>query len=324
MREILMFKGARTLVETCAQVKKGENVLIVTDTVKIGLGIAESLAAAAHAVGAEAIISVMTARQSDGEEPPKPVAEAMKKSDVFFTPVDKSITHTFAVKEALAAGARAIMMSDYTGDLLISGGIEADFYALEPICDKVVELFTKANVAELTTPGGTRLTMNIEGRKGRVLRGIIKPGEFGAIPNIEAGTSPIEGSAEGIIVADASVPYLGIGVVSQPIRVTVKKGFITEIEGGAEARKLKEDLAKRKDPNIYNIAEIALGLNPKARLCGIMMEDEGVLGVAHIGFGTNIMHGGKIKTELHYDLLMRNATIKLDGKVMLENGSLKI
>ncbi|MBW2147344.1 MAG: leucyl aminopeptidase [Deltaproteobacteria bacterium] len=324
MKKVLMFKGARTLVETCAQVKEGENVLIVTDTVKFDTDIAEALAAAATAVGAEAVISVMPARLSDGEEPPKSVAEAMKKSEVFFTPVDKSITHTLAVKEALSAGARAIMMSDYTEDLLISGGIEADFNALEPICDRVVELFTKAKKAELTTPGGTRVTMNIEGRKGRVLRGIIKPGEFGAIPNIEAGTSPIEGTAEGVIIADASVPYLGIGVLSQPIRVTVKKGIITEIEGGEEARKLQEDLANRSDPNVYNIAEIAVGLNPKARFCGIMMEDEGVLGSAHIGFGTNIMHGGNIKTELHYDLIMRNATIKLDDSLIVENGILKV
>ena len=55
-----------------------------------------------------------------------------------------------------------------------------------------------------------------------------------------------------------------------------------------------------------------------------MLEDEGVLGTVHIGIGTNITLGGHVKAALHYDLIMWQPTIVLDGQVVLENGQLRI
>jgi leucyl aminopeptidase (aminopeptidase T) len=59
-------------------------------------------------------------------------------------------------------------------------------------------------------------------------------------------------------------------------------------------------------------------------MTGIMLDDEGVFGSVHIGIGTNLTLGGNIKAAVHYDLLMWNATIELDGKAILEKGDLKI
>ena len=44
-----------------------------------------------------------------------------------------------------------------------------------------------------------------------------------------------------------------------------------------------------------------------------MLEDEGVIGSAHIGIGTSITLGGVIKAPTHYDLIMWNPTIVVDG-----------
>ena len=79
----------------------------------------------------------------------------------------------------------------------------------------------------------------------------------------------------------------------------VKNGYITKIEGGRQADVFREDLESQKDKNAFNIAEIGLGLNPKCKMIGIMLEDEGVKGTAHIGIGTSITLGGKIKTTCH-------------------------
>ena len=129
-----------------------------------------------------------------------------------------------------------------------------------------------------------------------------------------------EGSSNGKIVADASIPYLGIGVLSQPVFVDVQNGFITNIGGGQQAEVLKKDLESQGDQNAYNIAELGVGLNPKCRMCGIMLEDEGVISTCHIGIGTNITLGGTVKAAVHYDLIILNATIEMDGKTILENG----
>jgi 2,5-dihydroxypyridine 5,6-dioxygenase len=322
MKRIETIRGARTIVETCAGVKAGENVLIITDTHMVE--IAEVLAMAVKERDAEPILAVMVPRKGHSEEPPACLAEAMKKADVILTPVSTSITHTKAMKEAAAAGSRAIVMTAFTEDLLIRGGIQADFRKQKPICLEVARRFQEAKAVLLTTPGGTSLRMRKEGRRGNALYCLVGPGEFSTVPTIEANFSPLEGTAEGTLVADASIPYLGIGILEEPVKCKVKKGFIVGIEGGFQADLLRNDLESRNDPDSYNIAELGVGLNPESRMTGVMLDDEGVLGSAHIGIGSNLTLGGNIKAAVHYDLLMWKATLELDGKVILEKGELKL
>ena len=309
-------------METCAGVKPGESVLILTDTNMVS--IAEVLAMAVRERDAEPILTILIPRKGHGEEPPACVAEAMKKADVILIPVSTSITHTRAVKEAAAAGSRAIALTAFTEDLLIRGGIQADFRKLKPICLEVARRFGEAKSVTLTSPAGTSLSLEKKGRRGNALYCIVEPGQFSPLPNVEANFSPLEGTAEGVIVADASIPYLGIGLLNEPVRCKVEKGFIVRIEGGAQAEVLRRDLQARKDPNCYNIAELGVGLNPESRMTGIMLDDEGVWGSVHIGIGSNLTLGGEIKAAVHYDLLMWGATIELDGTPILERGELKI
>ena len=56
----------------------------------------------------------------------------------------------------------------------------------------------------------------------------------------------------------------------------------------------------------------------KCRMCGIMLEDEGVVSTCHIGIGTNITLGGNTKTPIHYDLLMWEPKIEVDGEVVTD------
>jgi leucyl aminopeptidase (aminopeptidase T) len=322
MKNILMSKGAKTLVEVCAVVKPQENVLIVTDFAK--MSIAEAVATAAYSVGAEVSVCSIVPRSGHGQEPPKPIAKAMKNADVIFTPVTYSITHTRAVKNACESGSRIIAMTDFREHMLAKGGLEADFNETKIICQKMAQAFENSNAAVLTSTGGTRLTMRKERRPGNALFCIVEPGQMSPAPNVEANFSPIEGSAEGVIVADASIPYIDIGVLTEPVIATVEKGMITDIEGGHQARLLADDLKHRNDSQVYNVAELGVGLNPKCIMQGIMLEDEGVFGSVHIGIGTNITLGGNVKAAIHYDLLMWEATIDLDGDIVLEKGEVRL
>ncbi|MGQ9694140.1 MAG: aminopeptidase [Thermodesulfobacteriota bacterium] len=318
MKEILMTKGAQKLVEVCAGVKPGENVLIVTDFNKTN--IAKVLAGAAYSHGGEVVMATMTPRQGHGQEPPAPIAQAMARADVIFSVVSNSITHTQAMRAALQAGARALAMTDFTEEMLIHGGMEADFQELKAPCQKMAEAFQQARAVHLTSAAGTDLTMHKEGRRGNAMYCLVQKGQLSPVPTVEANFSPWEGTAEGIVVADASIPYIGIGVLREPVRVRVNKGMITEITGGEQAQRLARDLEKRNDPLVYNVAELGVGLNPKSIMQGIMLEDEGVWGTVHIGIGTNITLGGGVKAAVHYDLIMWHPTIELDGRVILERG----
>lgn len=309
-------------MDECVSLKAGETLLIVTDMAQEN--IANVLSAAAVERGAEVVKLTMQPRKRAGEEPPKLVAESMKHADVILIPVSFSVTHTFAVKEAAAAGARILVLTDFTEEMLCHGGIEADFKAIKPVCMGVADKFASGNRVHLTSAGGTDLWMDITGRRGNALYCVVEPGEFSTIPTIEANVSPVEGSANGRIVADASIPYLGIGVLDEPVSLEVKDGFITSITGGKQAAALKKDLESHNDRHCFNIAELGVGLNPKCRLCGIMLEDEGVIGTVHIGIGTNITLGGVLKAPTHYDLLMWNPHIEIDGETVLDGANVKL
>ncbi len=172
-----MMKGAMKLVEVCGGVQKGENVLIVADTNK--LSIAEVLAAAAYSKEAETAIIVMTPRKLHSEEPPRTVAAAMKAADVIFSPTTFSISRTKATVEALKTGARMITMPDYSENMLIEGGIEADFTVLKDLAERVSKVF-HGDTIKVTNPAGTNLTAIIKGRRTNMETGIChKPGDFG-------------------------------------------------------------------------------------------------------------------------------------------------
>lgn len=319
-----MMKGARTLVRQCTKVQPGESVLIVTDSGMVS--VAEALAAATREAAGEPVIAIIDLRAADSTEPPKMVAEAMKAANVIFSAVSVSITHTRAVKEAVASGSRAIVMTAVTEEMMAGGALEADFEQVKVACKAVAAKMAGTRVAHVTSDLGTDLTFKVEGRRVNVLPGVVGPGEFSTAPTAEVNFSPIEGTANGVIVADASIPYLGIGLLKKPVRFDVRDGFIVSVKDGdpEQVAKLKAAWEKQADPNVYNVAEMGIGMNPKCRFTGLMLEDEGVLGSIHIGTGTNITLGGSIKTKSHYDLLMGKPTLKLDGELLIERGALKL
>ena len=307
--------GARRLVEVNGRVKDGEAVVVVTDSTLEHYG--QLVAEVARGVGAQVTVCVIPVRGQDGQEPPEPVAGAMVGADVIFSPVSISITHTRAMRAALEAGARAILMTAYTDEILTSAALlETDFHAQAEVCRRIGAAFTSGGHVRLTSPRGTDLRFSIEGRTANVLTNVPDPGQLAPVPDIEVNVVPVTGSAEGTLIADASVPYLGIGVLDEPVVCHVEKGYITRMEGGAQADKLRTHLESFGDRHCFNVAELGVGLNPNARLTGEMLEDEGVLGTIHIGIGTSLTLGGEIMAPTHYDLLMWEPTIEVDGRVV--------
>lgn len=93
-------------------------------------------------------------------------------------------------------------------------------------------------------------------------------------------------------------------VISEPIILEVEKGSVVSIEGGDQARKLQDFLSEVNDPNAYQVAEIAVGMNPECRVTGNIIEDEGAYGTCHIALGNNnSSFGGLVDVPVHIDLL---------------------
>ena len=310
-------KGAWIAVETCMRIKPEETVLIVTDTGKTE--IAEAFAYAAKAAGGETTVSLMEPLRTHGGEPSKPVAEAMKAADVVLMPTTKSLSHTDARREATKRGARIASMPGITEDMMSIGGLTADYRRVAELTDKVAVILENGKRVEISTPSGTDLSMSIEGRPPLRDTGLYhNPGDWGNLPAGEACLAPVEGTTQGTLVIDS----LG-KMVKEPLRIEVREGWARKFEG-PDAVKLQKIL-KSADDNAYNIGELGIGTNPKARLTGAVLEDEKVLGTIHIALGDNTSYvGGHTKSKVHLDGILLQPTVKVDGYTLMKNGRLLV
>lgn len=316
MEDIRIAKGAKVLVEL-AEVKKGENVLVLSDfnTFKVGMRIVSEV----YQVGAYPIFMIVPPLKVQGEPLPEVITEIAKQVDVIIAPMTTNLAHTPTRYEAQKAGVRVMIFPEATEELLTSKAFDADFYELRPKIEKLADLLTKAKMARVTSPKGTDITMSLEGRKGRALHGFTQKDDIGSGPGLESSIAPVEGTAEGKIVVDVSIP--GLGLVKEPVEIIVHEGFAREIKGELDAQNFNELLESMKDPNVYNIGELGVGMNPECKPRGNMLEDEATLGVIHIALGTSAT-GGKVKAAGHYDTLVSNATLELDGVAAVKDGEL--
>ncbi len=313
MRSVEMMRTARMVVGECAAVRPGEQVAVVADTETVP--IAEVLAQAAHAVGAEVVVCIMTPREQHGNEPPPVLAAAMQAADVILMAVTHSITHTRARKAASARGARAVVLRSVTVDTMIHGAATADYRAVHLLTQELVRMLNAGRSVRVTSAEGTDLTLSIEGRQALGLDGFAtEPGTFTTIPSGEAAIVPLEGTAAGVIVFDHAID--NVGVLDAPIRAEVREGRIVRVEGGRSAERLRRLL--EADENAPNIAEFAIGTNPKSRLLGNMAEDKILLGAVHIGIGDNHTIGGVVESRIHIDGILLNPTVDLDGRRIID------
>jgi len=311
-----IMKGARVAVETCMNVKPDESVLVVTDTRR--LKIAEAFAYAATSLGAQTVVAVMEPAKQIGE-PPKAVAEAMKAVDVVLLPTSTSLSHTDARREATKHGVRIASMPGITEDMMSIGGLTADYKQIAKLTNKVARILEKGETVKITTPSGTDLTMSIKGRPPLKDTGLYhKKGDWGNLPAGEACLAPVEGTTQGTLVIDSMST-----IVTQPLRITVKNGWARKFVG-PDAAKLEARL-KAADKNAYNIGELGIGTNPKARVTGAVLEDEKVLGTVHIALGDNTSYvGGQTKSKIHLDGILFKPTVWVNKRQLMRDGELLI
>ncbi|MFB0557478.1 MAG: aminopeptidase [Candidatus Bathyarchaeia archaeon] len=314
--------GARILVETCLNIRAQDDVLVVTDTNLVDL--AELLATVAGERGAEVAILTMAPRDAPGIEPPGPVAEAMKAADAIMMLTTFTLAPTRARAEAQYAGARILSLGGYNYNTLLSDALKADFPAIRPTVEYAARRLTEADAARVTTKIGTEVMMRLGNREAHALHNICHdPGTMGSPPDVEAYVAPLEDTAEGILFIDGAINLPEFGLVREPIKLTFKEGRVVGIDGGDESERLKGLLDSYEDPEMYRLSEMGVGLNPRARLVGNPLIDEGAQGTAHIALGLNYTYGGTIReAKTHIDCIFRKPTIELDGEPLIIEGDL--
>jgi aminopeptidase len=313
-------KASIIAIRDCMGAKPNETVLIVTDEFKKKIGF--SLFKNAKSLGHEAVYLEYKSREMHGQEPPNQVAELMKLFDVVLCPTAKSLTHTNARRDACKTGARVATFPGITEEIMIRG-LNADYHKIAALTIKLMEILNDTNNVRVTTELGTDITMDITGRKAIPSKGLFhNRGEFGNLPTGEAYIAPLEGKSNGVFYVDGSMAGLGM-IKGKPICIEVKDGFAVNIAGRNQAKKLNEILNRYGNLS-RNIAEFGIGTNFKAKLSGVLLEDEKVMGTIHIALGDNKSMGGSVDVPIHLDGLVKKPTVFFDNKIIMKNGKLLI
>ncbi len=307
-------------IQECMAVRKNEKILVLTDEIKREIGY--SLYSNAIRLGYKALFVEMKSGKINGEEPSDEIAHLVKQFDVVFILTAKSLTHTDARRNASKQGVRVATFPGITREVMIRG-LNADYKKISKLSVKLKYILEKGKVIRVTAPAGTDISFRISGRKAFASKGLFhKKGESGNLPTGETFLAPREGTSNGIFVVDGSMAGLGL-IKGSKIRIEVKNGFAAGITGGAIAKKLVKMLDS-VGKNARNIAEFGIGTNDSAKLSGILLEDEKVLGTVHIALGNNVSMGGKVNVPIHLDGVIKEPTVYLDGKELMKSGKLLI
>ena len=184
---------------------------------------------------------------------------------------------------------------------------------LEKFLARITNLTKSAKEIHMTTPAGGDVTFKNKpgGRANYALGYADKPGihMLGGQIFWEIDLESLNGK----IVYDGSVnPPLGL--LKNPIEMTIEKGDIVRFEGGSEAAEFEAWLKGFNDPNMLKMAHVCYGFNPGAKLTGDVVEDERIWGCTEWGIGNMAWR----PAASHTDGICLNTSVWLDGKQLLD------
>ena len=296
------------------RLEPGEQVLVVVDDPLRREG--EELATAVRNAGGTARLELWTAPERPLEHAPPAVLEGAREATLCFflaqEPLAPEGAARFELAEAVRPG-REIYLGLVDGELL-RGELSEPAPDLEEQARKVLAQLEGSETIHVRGTAGTDLTLRVGGRPWLTDALPLGPNGFANYPGGEVFVAPHRDGAEGVLVADLTVPYTVEGLVDAPVRLTFSGGRVTAIEGGRAAGLLRE-LVEGAGEGANVIAELGLGLNPTVRPRGHVMLDEKAAGTAHVAIGRNTgAYGGDNEASIHVDLIFAAPEVEVDGR----------
>ncbi|MCR5289130.1 MAG: hypothetical protein K6E51_03970 [Treponema sp.] len=260
------------------------------------------------------------------------IRNIMSYADVVVGATTYSFITTDAVDFALKHGARflSLPLSTNTGDSLF----KSHFLSMNPKvaernAKRLLPFLKKASTLHVTTPAGTDATFSMRGRRPGFFSGkATRHGTFTSA-SFEVYIPIIENSANGTVIIDGSLGYLG--AVTHPVRVQFIDGKMNIDTNqncdtnhyNNDAKRLSEYIRTFNDPRMSFAVEFGIGLNECAHCVGdSYIEDESTAGTFHIGLGRNLALGGTHDAAGHFDIVMHKPDIYADSIQILSHGQI--
>jgi leucyl aminopeptidase (aminopeptidase T) len=322
-------KDAELVVDVCMSVEEGDAVTIITDDEHAGE--AHVVAEVCVDRGAWPVIAnnEMQVRRGRADThfpmaPPRNLHQAMVNSDeiIIITNLEwaNRFAHVSAVKEACANNAKIASVEPGMGTWGLT--VEALHRSQQRAWDAMAALEGVERV-RVTSAKGTDFTVTIKNRPALEVTSIKKRGQMmGPLPLwAEVAWAAVEDGTDGTMVVDGVMLGIGLpGQVTEPITWTIEKGKAVKIEGGDDARRLRQVLEGVENATV--IGEFAFGVSEVAPF-GTPSE-KGRVGTVHLALGDNhnAYPGGQNDSVLHLDGVVLDASMQIvdNGRWILRDG----
>lgn len=320
----LLAGSAKMVVETCMDIRRGENVLIVCDPTTGEIG--QALHAATIEKSERVLLIVMPKAKHHGEEPPTPVANLMRQQQVILAPTKYSLTHTKAIRQALRDGARVATMPGITVDMFTHGGMAADFNNVKKRISNLGPHFRRRRIVNVKSKLGTEITFEVNWREWKLDdNGICnRPRMLTNLPAGKAFIMPREGTMNGTLIINGSWDS---SLLDQNIELQIENGIVIDVKGGTIAANIRQEfgevakkLRSKDRENVWTVAEFGFGMNDQARMGGNVLEDEKRLGTCYFSIGDNTALGGNSAVGIHIPGVLTGANVWLDDSQILQDG----
>jgi leucyl aminopeptidase (aminopeptidase T) len=245
--------------------------------------------------------------------PPRNLHEAMVHSDevIIITNLEwaNRFAHVPAVKQSCENNAKIASVEPGMGSWGLT--VEKLLSAQQRAWDAMAALEGVEQV-RVTSSKGSDFTVTIKDRPALEVASIKKRGQMmGPLPLwAEVAFAAVEDGTDGTVVVDGVMLGIGLkGQVTEPITWTVEKGRAVSIEGGDEARRLRELIEGVDNADV--IGEFAFGVSEVAPF-GTPSE-KGRVGTVHCALGDNHLAypGGQNVSSLHLDGVVLEASLQI-------------
>jgi len=330
----------RRVLEMCA-VRAGDAVAILSETQSRGVNV-QLAELGALGLGARAFhVVVPTPRQTvpvpirstgatDAIQGLEPVVHALGASTMVVDCTVEGMLHAKELPAVLKGGARILMVSNEHPEALERLLPSED---LERKVKAGIKQLRGARRMHVGSRAGTDLTIDLEGAvAGGGWGYTTRPGTITHWPGGLCLCFPRSGAVDGTLVLDRGDVNLTFKrYLESPVHLKIERDYVTDIGGdGVDAELMRSYFAAWGDREAYAVSHVGWGMNPAARWDAMTMYDRGDFNGTELrAFAGNFLYSTGANevagrhTLGHFDLPLRNCTVRLDDAVAVDQGRLQ-
>jgi 2,5-dihydroxypyridine 5,6-dioxygenase len=266
--------------------------------------------------------------EADGREVPALLAAAAE-CDLVIDVTQEGLIHSDVRTRITGAGKRMLFVAEPPNVLeRLMGSAE-----LRRRVEAGGDRLRAGSVLHVSSAAGTDVTADISGEDLPITHQwgyVDEAGRWDHWPSGFVACFPRDLSAQGQIVlqpGDVLIPWQRY--VRDEVVLTIEKGFITDVKGGADAFLINDYLEAWDDPEVYAVSHMGWGLHENAHWSAFnVYEPRSLYGQELRSTAGNFMWSTgpnrfvNRHTPAHLDIPMRGCTVEIDGETVVDDGRL--